>query len=116
MIVNFSLQITEGDKLLLESYPGAQKLAAMVGYKAMEKGAIILPRCDDRIVKTAILAGAEKNALPHLMTEMVTGENFYADWCTKAAYIRSEDHPRAMDVVSNKIMAEWTKALTLIMG
>lgn len=110
IIVNRSLNVCSEDRLLLRYDPGGSQLAQFVAYKAAEKGASVLPRINDNLVKAAALAGVAQNETPRILDEMAAGENADIAWATKVSIIRSSDFPEAMDDVPGNIAREWNKA------
>jgi len=109
-MVGFSLEVEEGDRLLIEYEPGSRQLVEMIGYIAASRGAAVLPRCSDPSVEAAILAGVEQHPTSRIHEEMIGPQ--YADigWATKVAIARCKDAPEAMDIVDGDIASESAKA------
>jgi len=111
IMVNDSLHITSGDRLLLNFSVGGIELAKLVGQKAAALGAAVLPRCHEKNVEASILIGVNKKITPEIFTEMVAGENSDINWCTKVAYIRHIENPNVYDQVDPKILAQYHQSL-----
>lgn len=111
IMIDQSLKVTEGDRLLLRFHPGGSQLAQMIAYLAGERGAAILPRCEDPLVEAAMLAGISKNETTRIADELALGHNADIAWATKVAFVRSKDYPQAMDVVPPEVMQTYNKAL-----
>ena len=111
IVVKESLQIKEGDKLLLNFSVGGIELAKIIGYEAAKLGAAVISRCVEKEVEAAILDGVGKNQKAEILTEMVMGENSDIAWANKIFYIRSNDNPQVWDRVNPKILGEYHKAL-----
>lgn len=110
LMVQKSLQITEGDRLLLQYNSGSSQLASMVGYQAAEQGAAVVARCEDPTVEAAILAGIGRHRTPAVFEEIVLPQAADIAWATKAAIVKCMDTPEAMDIVDGQIAAQWSQA------
>lgn len=110
IMVNTSLKIAEGDRLLLKFNPGGRQLASYIAYQAGELGAAVLPRCDDQTVEAAALAGIGRRITPEVFTDMSAALANDVAWSTKVAFVRCVDNPAVMKMVDGKVNADWMAA------
>jgi len=110
-IVNTSQEIKEGDRLLLNFFPGSRQLAEMVAYQAAHQGAAVVLRCQDPTVEAALLAGIKNQSSQELLNDMSWGSNADIAWATNFIAIRCVDNPNAMDIVDRQILLESENSL-----
>jgi len=111
IMVDTSLKIKEQDRLLLRFHPGGSQLAQMIGYLAAERGAAVLPRCEDALVEAAILAGISHHETPQIMNDITLGASQDIAWATKVAFVRSKDFPHANDIVPADTQKAYNQSL-----
>lgn len=109
-MVNFSLEVVKGDRLLIESNPGSRQLVEMIGYIAASNGAAVVNRCKDSSVEAAIFAGAGQSGQIGIHDEMMVPHYADVGWATKVACVRCVDDPDAMEIVDPKTYAAANKA------
>lgn len=111
LILNQSLSLKKGDRLLLNFNPSGVELAKIIAKKASQLGAAVMARCADKEVEAAILEGVEKNQSPEIFNEISSGDFFDVSWSTKVLYIRCNENTKIMDNINPKIISEYHKAL-----
>ena len=111
VMVDDSLHVQEGDRLLIKLNPGGRQLASMLAYQAAQKGAAVIHRVEDQTVEAALLAGMEGHITPAVFEEMAAVTNAEITWSTKVAFVRCVDDPNARRIVDGNILNLWNQAL-----
>lgn len=104
-MLEVSLQVKEGDRLLIDYHPGGRQLAEMLAFKAGLKGAAVVPRGSDQSVWAAVLAGISQHPTERVLDDINLPISADVAWATHFALIRFIDTAEAMEIVPSEIIA-----------
>ena len=109
-VIDYSLDIQAGDKLLIIYNPGARQLVEMVGAQAAGKGAIVLTRSYDTSVLAAVFAAMDEGEnLEEKFETMIEPRWAEIKWANKYLEIVSDDTPKAYEIVDRSLYSRFRK-------
>lgn len=116
IMVDDALGVNDKDRVFLGYRPGGRQFAMHVAYLAAQRGAAVIPRCEDPSVEAAMLAGMKGHETAQVFEEMATVANAEIGWATKVALVGCIDDPKVRDIIDGDVDSKWNTAKSPSLG